>query len=348
MLTTRPPETDVYLPLPRDGERWDAHTVHTHYFSLSVPEAELGAHVYVRYQPASSTSQAGVFVFRGNDNIDPLDIEYTDYQITMGWPEVTGNRIRTDNELTLDFLEPGRVVRVSYESPDGRTSLDVMQTAVTPLLARGHIVPGEELQTGHAVTPGGSEQLMHCVGEITVNGERYAIDCYAARDRSWGQLRYETPRHVPPAGWSPMYWGEDLAFNQVSYESADCNPAWAGIYDVDPKAPAHYFGWAIVDGTVRGLRRVRRNVLEHHPSLHVAMRQEIEAEDDLGDVYRFTGNSIAMAPLLAWPNVALRVGVYRWQDERGRVTHDTYQEMFWDNAFQRARRAFARNSEVVA
>jgi hypothetical protein len=337
-IATRPPETDLLIPVPGAGDEWDAHTVHTHYFNLSVPVAELGVHVYCRYQPASRTSQAGVYVFKGNDNIDPLDLEYVDYQITLGWPEIDGASITTDNNLRIEFPEPGRVARVSYESPDGRNAFDVTQTAVTPLLARGHIVPGEELQSGHKVPPGGSEQIMRCVGELTVNGERHTVDCYAARDRSWGQLRYEVPNHVAPAGWSPMYFGSDLAFNQVSIEHPDCDPAWAGIYDVDPAKPTHYFGWVVVDGEIRSLTRVKRDVSEHHPYLCVAMKQEIEAEDDHGEVYRFKGEAIAMAPAMVWPNVALRVGVYRWEDEQGRVTHDTYQEMFWDAAFQRARR----------
>ena len=47
-------------------------------------------------------------------------------------------------------MEPGRQARVTYASADGRTSIDVTQTAVSPLLARGHVVPGEEAH--HAST----------------------------------------------------------------------------------------------------------------------------------------------------------------------------------------------------
>jgi hypothetical protein len=59
-------------PLP-GGKEWDAHTIHTHYFGFSVPEARLGAFLYVRYQPAFPLCQGGVCIFQGSDNVTPLD-----------------------------------------------------------------------------------------------------------------------------------------------------------------------------------------------------------------------------------------------------------------------------------
>jgi hypothetical protein len=37
-VDTQPPETDLIIPLPGDGQLWDPHTVHTHYFGFCVPE----------------------------------------------------------------------------------------------------------------------------------------------------------------------------------------------------------------------------------------------------------------------------------------------------------------------
>ena len=45
-------------------------------------------------------------------------------------------------------------------------------------------------------------------------------------------------------------------------------------------------------------------VLEYHPQLHMALRQEIDAWDDQGEHYHFTGEAIASAPMPAWPNVS--------------------------------------------
>ena len=45
-----------------------------------------------------------------------------------------------------------------------------------------------------------------------------------------------------------------------------------------------------------------------------------------------------VAALPAWPNLTFRDSVYRWESEDGRVTHGTYQEIWFDK-FQRAMKA---------
>jgi hypothetical protein len=266
-------------------------------------------------------------------------MEFVDYELTMPWPAIDGSTIETANGLRIEFVEPGRVARITYRSRDGRTSLDLLQTALTPLLARGHVVPGEEHHhDDSARTPGGSEQFMHCTGEIVVRGERFDVDCFAPRDRSWMQVRTEQQggaSSVPPVGWSPMCFGEDLIFNQISFEAPDTDPAWAGHYELPAQAPLHLFAWLYRDGEFHPITRVRRNVLEYHPTMFMAQRQEIEAEDDRGRTYRFAGEAIAMAAVPAWPNIGFHDAVYRWEDERGRVTHSTYQEL-WNDTYERA------------
>ena len=343
---THPPETDLLLPMP-DGETWDHHTIHTHYFGFSVPEAQLGAFIYIRYQPTFPLSQGGVSIFRGTDNLNAIDVDHLDFEMTMPWPEVDGTSITTANGLRIDFEEPGRVAHVSYASRDGQTKLEVTQTAVTPLLARGHVMPGEENHHGDpGRVTGGTEQFMHCVGHLELAGERYEVDCFAPRDRSWRQVRTEDQGGVPmpPVGWSPMYFGEDLIFNQISFEAPDTDPAWAGVYEIPEGAPTHHFAWVISDGETKAVTRVRRNVLERQPHTFATLRQEIEAEDEDGKSYHFTGTAIATATIPAWPNVSFHDSVFRWEDEQGRVAHSTYQEIWFDR-YQRAVKARATEGE---
>src|SRR5205807_2638803 len=101
-IAIHPPQADLILPLPGAGEQWDPYTVHTHYFGLTVPEAKLGAFIYVRYQPAFPLSQGGVCIFRGMDNLSATDIEFLDYQMTMPWPEIDGTTITTANGLRIE------------------------------------------------------------------------------------------------------------------------------------------------------------------------------------------------------------------------------------------------------
>jgi hypothetical protein len=345
----QPPQTDLILPLPGAGESWDPHTIHTHYFGFSIPEAAIGAFLYVRYQPAFPLCQGGVVVFRGTDNVSHLDAEHVNYEMTMPWPEVDGSTIRTANGLSIEFLEPGRVARIRYASADGSTSIDVTQTAVTPLLVRGHIMPGEEDHHGDpGRVPGGSEQFMHCVGELVLDGQRYAVDCHAARDRSWRQVRTEAQGGVPvpPVGWSPMWFGEDLIFNQISFEAPDSDPSWTGIYQVPADRPTHHFAWLQEGDETLDVVRIRRRVLETQPVTFATLRQEIEAQDARGRVHRFHGEAIATAPIPAWPNVSFHDSVFRWEDERGRVAHCTYQEIWFDR-YQRALKARSQHAVLV-
>jgi len=340
-----PPSSDLVLPLPGPDELWDPHTIHTHYFGFSAPEASLGAFLYIRYQPTFRLCQGGVVVFRGFDNPTPIDADHLDYEITMPWPRIEGTTITTANGLCLDFVEPGRRVRATYTGADGAVSLDVEFTAITPLLARGHVMPGED--DHHADpgrVPGGSEQFMHAVGSLDLHGERFAVDCFAPRDRSWRQVRTEKRGGVPipPVGWSPMCFGEDLIFNQISYEAPDADPSWAGIYDMPPDRPTHHFAWLQQGDKTLDVIRVRRKVLETQPGTFASLRQEIEAEDETGAIHRFHGRAIATAVMPAWPNVSFHDSVYRWEDERGRVAHSTYQEIWFDR-YQRALKARAQS-----
>lgn len=330
-----PPEVDLYMPLPTGGDALDSCSILTHYFGLSIPEKRIGAFIYARCQPAFPLAQGGVCIFQGCDNLEPLDMAYCDYRNTMFWPEVTENSIEHQNGLKFEFIEPGQKVRITYESPDKKTALDVVQTAVTPMYARGHVVPGEEQFKQDKLVTGGMEQVMRVTGSLLLNGERHDVDCYNARDRSWGQTRSETKgaTMAPPVGWSPQTYSDDFTFCQVGYENLDTNPLWLDLYkDALEGRPTTHFAWVYDKGEKRDVVRVHRNVSEYHPRLMCAMKQEIEAEDAAGNVYRFKGEAIAMANMPAWPNATLRVGVYRWTDEQGRLAHDSYQEMWLDDA----------------
>ncbi len=340
----QPGSTDLHLPSAEPGEVLDPYTVHTYYFGMTVPAAGIGVFTYLRAQPGFPLSQGGLVAFRGLDNVSLLDAEYHDYRATMPWPQVDGNVIRTVGGLTITVEVPGEVLRVQYVSPDGTTSMDVVQRAISPLFARGHIVPGEEDHHGAAAAhraPGGIEQFMHATGELVLRGERHAVDCLAVRDRSWMQIRTEAPggaKRTPPIGWTPISFGEDFSLNVTSVEHPDTDPAWMGLYELPEGAPLHYSGWLSHKGELRGITAVRRNVLEYHPTQFAAVRQELEVTDDAGEVHTFTGEAIAMSAMHSWPNVAFHDSVYRWTDRNGRSTHCTYQEIWFDD-YQRAMNA---------
>ncbi|MGH8999042.1 MAG: DUF7064 domain-containing protein, partial [Acidimicrobiia bacterium] len=319
MLAILSADTDLLVPRPGGGS-WDPSTVHTHYFGFSVPEHGIGVFAYIRWQPVFGSASGGVCIFRGLGNREPLDVEHNNFVYTMPYPRLSGTTITTVNGLEVDFVRPGAEVRLRYGAPDGSAGFDVTQRALSPLVARGHVVPGEDANAVPGQRPGGTEQFMHCTGTLRLGPDRYGVDGATIRDRSWRQVRSEAEMPSPPVGWSPMYFGPDLMFNQVGFEPAETDPAWKGLYDVAAGAPSHHFGWVCSDdGLPRHLTEVRRSVASYHPELFAATDQEIHAEDETGRRYRFRGRALAMARLPAWPNFSFTDSVYRWEDDDGRI-----------------------------
>ncbi len=335
MSLTYPPSSDLHIPRPADGAIWDPHTVHTHYFGFSIPEERIGGFTYIRYQPAFNLCGAGVSIHRGTDNHSIMDSAYLDYELTMPWPDVSGSTIKTANGLTVDFLEPGREVLVKYEVPGGRTSFTIRQVAVSPLVARAHVVPGEEHHappTGEA--SGGTEQFMHCSGSLTLAGQDYSIDCFAVRDRSWSQVRSERRSELAAGVWSPMYFGPDLALNLHSYEHPDLDPAWAGSFDIPADKTLHY-GYVVRGDEIRKIVEARRNVLEYDPIQFVALHQELDIRDESGEEFHFAGQALSLCPIQSWPNVTTHDLTYEWQDGRGRRSYGVAQEI-WSQTYHLA------------
>ena len=130
-----------------------------------------------------------------------------------------------------------------------------------------------------------------------------------------------------------MYFGDDLIFNQISFESPDVDPSWAGIYDIPAGSRTHHFAWLQQGDKTLEIVRVKRKVLEQQPGTFAALRQEVEAEDETGTVHRFTGEAIAACVMPAWPNTSFHDSVYRWTDSHGRVTYATCQEL-WADRYQ--------------
>jgi hypothetical protein len=172
-----------------------------------------------------------------------------------------------------------------------------------------------------------------------VNGQRHEVDCHWIRDRSWRQVRRETPESSvhPPLCWTPVYFDEDFAFNVMGFESLDTDPPWQAAFDIPTDRPTHVFGWVSRKGEVRSVTRVHRRDLERHPVYLHPLRMELEIEDDHGDVSRVTGAAIAFAPLPQWYNVSTHESLMRWEDDRGKVGYGPAQSI-WNHKAQQAMR----------
>ncbi len=319
-----PGETDLIGLDPREhADAYAPHTTHTHYFGFQIPEAEIGCYSYIRYQPYFPLMQGSVQIFQGLDNSCVLDMAHLDYSMTLPWPEVDGNVITTSRGYRIEFGELGLKARITYRSADGRAAFEIEQTALSPLVGRAAVIPGEDLVG--TIRPGGSEQFMHCVGELTLHGRTYGIDCNTIRDRSWNQDRTEDRRgrFDAPISWTPVYLDDGRYFNQVGFEGPNAMFSFLGRGD-----------------EIRELVRVERTVTEIHPQLFYPLAQEIEAEDAAGHVLRLTGRAIAGSPIVSWPHAFTYDSVYRWETDDGGVGFGPCQGI-WFEAHQHAMRGHA-------
>lgn len=338
MFPTHDASTDLILPDRQPGEQLDPHLIYTYAWLFTVPHDEISVFAYVKCKPYFSLSEGGLCVFRGLDNLDAPDMAFMDYQMTMPWPQFGDNMLTMANGLRIEILEPGKRFRLTYRSPDGKTSVEVESTGVTDLLARGHVIPGEDSHGASGErAKGGSEQMMRNVGHLVLDGHRYEFDSVDGRDRSWGQTRseYRDALQFPPAIWTPV-WYDDLAFNQVGYEAADTDPSWAGVFDVPTDAPTFHNAWVIVNGEVRQIESVHLNATARHPYLHMVSAFEVSAVDSTGATHELSAEAIGMTALPTWNHSILRQALYRWTDSRGRIAYNSAQEMWWDQAFQHA------------
>ena len=116
-LAVQPGTTDLIMPAGILGVT-DPYTVHTHYFGFTVPEAELGCFIYLRWQPGLGLSQGGVSIFRGLDNLTPARRRAPRLPGHDALADVDGGRSawRTGSRSTSSSPATDRV---RYRSPDG-------------------------------------------------------------------------------------------------------------------------------------------------------------------------------------------------------------------------------------
>lgn len=307
--------------------RYAPHTTHTHYFGFQIPEAEIGGYSYIRYQPYFPLMQGSVQIFQGLDNVSVLDMAHLDYSMTLPWPRVDGHVITTERGYRIEFTELGRKARVSYRSADGRASFDLEQTALSPLVSRAAVIPGEDgAPTAGAMQPGGSEQFMHCIGELTLHGRTYAIDCNTIRDRSWNQDRNEDRRgrFDAPVSWTPVYFDDGTYFNQVGFEGERAMFSFLGKGD-----------------ELQDLVRVARTVTAIHPDLFYPLAQEVEATAADGTTLRMSGRAVAGSPIVAWPHAFAYDSVYRWETDAGQVGFGPCQGIWFEEHQYAMRKARA-------
>jgi hypothetical protein len=232
---------------------WETETC---WFSFCVPERQLGGWVYILARPNIGTVCGGAWFWDDTGEL-PWEVLHCANYTAMRLPRDQDlDDIRLPTGVSVRALEPLTRYDVGYRYED-RVHLSMHFNAVMPAL------PLTNVKTAFAHLSH-FDQIGHVTGELVLDGERIAIDCYAMRDRSWGPR----PEHrATPAAYVTAMADAGHGLLAVT------NPTIAG----DPVT----HGFLLRDGEARPLVRGHRRV-ERHPADNRVLAVTIEAEDQLG------------------------------------------------------------------
>ncbi|ALJ18839.1 DUF7065 domain-containing protein [Microbacterium sp. No. 7] len=169
------PEDDRYHELPDD--HWQTET---NWWSLNVPERRIGLWLHAARHPARGTVDWRVFAW-DPAGADPGRLLYYRKAAAVPLPDDADLRdIRFPaGGYGVRMLEPLTSYELTYSDPEARFGLDVRFDGVHP---PRRFPPGVAPMFDNVHL----DQLGRITGELTVRGERIAVDCHSVRDRTWG------------------------------------------------------------------------------------------------------------------------------------------------------------------
>jgi len=287
----------------------------TWYWGFNVPEAAINCYVYCWVHPNLGVVSAGLFIYRGIKR-QHLAAELFDLPAFLSADVVgDGSDIQLPNRLRMRVIKPLEHLHMTFDDPARETEVDVHMKAVAPPVVRGN---GKHF-----------EQVMRTSGRLVLRGERYEVDSYHVRDRSWGELRPEGHNPVPPYTWVTGVLDDGtLAFNVGAHDDPERDPHWADHFDVAAER-AFKDGWVWRDGRPIHLARASMQT-ERDPLSLRAIRHVLDIEDAEGEELRITGEVVAGLPWGGWHNIISHLGLVRW-DVDGRTAWGDSMDVHWND-----------------
>ena len=232
---------------------WETETA---WFSFCHPERKLGGWLYSMFRPNIGTVAGGAWIWDGSAHL-PWEIPYSTNYTALRIPQGQDlSDIALPTGVTLKALEPLKRYRLGYRDEE-RLSLDLTYEAVMAPRAL-HKAESSFKNLNHF------DQFGRVTGEITLHGERMAIDCISMRDRSWGPR----PEHRP--GKSAYVTG-----------AASADDAFLAVTKWNDETDPIAYGFMIRDGKIGDLVSGRR-IVERDPAQGWVTRITIEGRDEFG------------------------------------------------------------------
>lgn len=286
----------------------DDHTLsETSYFGFNVPEADISCEIYAWFHPTLKVMSGGLMIYQGYKSIVG-QAEYLDYRNVLPYPDTDIDHVRYPCGVQIDVVDPLHHIHIRFDSDEDDTHIDVHCRAIMPAAGR----------------PDGKHfvQAVKCVGELTLRGQRHAVDSYFTRDRSYHLPRSEQPHPVDPTSWMAAVFGDDLAFHCVGSDSDTLS------------SDALRWGYIWADGELHALTAMRK-VTRRLPGTIWPVGVELELADSRGNTHRLTGAGRALLPMPFWANMLTNLMLTRWE-YAGRTGFGDYQDIHFGHTLRTA------------
>jgi hypothetical protein len=287
-------DDEVFHP-PSDDPDWSE----SGWFGFAVPERDINGFVYYFYDARTGTCGGGPALWdpSGEQTYDCLFYDWRWVQPPTGALDFADFQL--PNSLRHRMVDPMHSYRLSYSNLG--LELDLEWTA----LMDAHVLGPSSPQQCHYDQPG------RVFGTALLDGQRFDIDCFSMRDRTWGP-------HRPGARRSGDYlWA--IAGPADSWHAL----TMAGREENSDRVIG---GYLMRDGVVGELVTGQRRVLQRRAGAPV--RVVLDAEDDRGRVLHADGEVRTALRWLGWP---------------GRMTFWTLTDWHWDD-----RRGWGEDQEFFA
>ncbi len=301
-----PNSLDDYL---HSGTSGDYTLSETSYVGFNIPEAAIDAQIYHWFHPELGIVSGGIIIWQGLRETS-ADADYIDYRNFMPYPSGSVTVQQYPTGVRVEVLEPMKRLKVSFESPDGRTRLEMISEAVMP--------PAGRADGKHFA------QAMRNRGELVLNGVSHRIDGHFTRDRSYDAPRAEIQRPIPPMTWGAAVFGDDLALHFVGFDA--------------PEQSEDAIQWGYVwDGNSLATPVSMQKVTTREADGVTPDGAELEIVDDRGRTFSMKATMLARLPMSFWPNMITNLILMRYELPDGRVGYGDYQDIVFNTFLREAR-----------
>lgn len=269
-----------------NADRWWSET---YWFSFDQPGPDLSATIYPLFRPNLGVCSLGVFLWDGSAH-EPWQVRYGRNYWHLPMPTTPATDLDLEG-LSYRCLEPLGRYRVTYADGD----LLRMDLEFTGL--REPHAPAIGSGVGHF------DQPCRVQGEVTLRGQRIAVETLGMRDRTW------SPRPEDRAGARTAYTfgnasGEDQFLALTTLEG-NSGSFLRGVFS----------GYLVRDGLMSPLVDSRREVVERRDGYPV--RIELEATDADGRRLEAVGTTRNRLANQATPSQFAWMSMTSWQVEGG-------------------------------